>query len=304
MQSRPPDAEAISSGALYLPSEYFSGGLKSIDELRRLLTEQGVRTVSMSIITGRSGTTLLSHICKLYGFGKGQEPFNERPEDEYLEGRGDFSLFITRLLHANVIDGNFYFHITPARLRPLSTLLPIQYWKELGTAVSLVFRRNVFAQAISFCNAVSTGVWHSNQPAGSGSGRPYDGSWALEWVRTILKDEIEARLMASQISDGPVPILYYEDLIAATFESVIAFLSAHHVDVVPERVQEAIQTSRATTAKVERLGYEAQYRDVRRVFPYVDAWLIERIRSGSSDALCRNLIDALPRVVAAPPEAS
>lgn len=304
MQSRPPDADAISNGALRLPSEYFTEGFQSIDQLTRLLADQGVRTISISIITGRSGTTLLSHICKSYGFGIGEEPFNERPEADYVQAPGEFSLFVSQLLHANVIDGNFYFHITPARFRAFSTLLPIHYWRELGAAVSLVFRRNVFAQAISFCNAVSTGVWHANQPAVEGSGRSFDGLWALEWVRTILNDEVEARRMASQIRDGAVPILYYEDLIAATFESVVAFLTAHRVDVEPMRVQQAIQTSRATASKVERLGYDGQYQELRRVFPYLDGWSIERIRSGSSDALCRNLIDALQPVLGGRPEVS
>ncbi len=33
MQSRPPDAEAMSNGALCLPSEYFSEGFQTIDEV-------------------------------------------------------------------------------------------------------------------------------------------------------------------------------------------------------------------------------------------------------------------------------
>ena len=293
MHSLQPTAEAMSNGALCLPSEYFSEGFQTVDDLARLLADEGVRTLSISIITGRSGTTLLSHICRSYGFGVGEEPFNERPEGEYKQTPGEFAVFVSRLLHGNVIDGHFYFQITPARFRPLSTLIPIHYWKELGAAVSLVFRRNVFAQAISFCNAVSSGVWHANQSPVGGNGRSFDGIWALEWVRTVLNDEIEARRMASEIRDGATPILYYEDLIAATFESVAAFLSAHRVDVEPARLQQAIQSSRTVASKVERSGYEAQYEELRRVFPYLDRWLIERIRSGSSDALCRNLIDAL-----------
>ena len=288
-----PNAEAMFNGALCLPSEYFSEGFQTIDDLARLLADEGVRTLSISIITGRSGTTLLSHICRSYGFGVGEEPFNERPEGEYKQTRGEFSVFVSRLLQGNVIDGNFYFQITPARFRPLSRLIPIHYWKELGAAVSIVFRRNVFAQAISFCNAMSSGVWHANQSPVGGNGRSYDGIWALEWVRRVLNDEVEARRMASQIRDGAAPILYYEDLIAATFESVAAFLSAHLVDVEPARLQQAIETSRAVASKVERPDYAAQYQELRRVFPYLDRWLIERIRSGSSDALCRNLIDAL-----------
>jgi LPS sulfotransferase NodH len=303
MKSRAPDGDTASSN-LYLPSEYFSGGFDNVDSLARLLADHGVRRTSITIITGRSGTTLLSHICKSYGFGMGEEPFNERPVDNYVQSRGDFSVFVSQLLSANVIDGNFYFQITPARFRSLSTLVPIHYWREFGTAVSLVFRRNIFAQAISFCNALSTGVWHASQPAVSGNGRAYDGLWALEWVRTILNDEIEARRLASQIRDGAVPILYYEDLVTATFESVIAFLSAHRVDVDAARVQDAIQTSLATASKIERSGYVAQYQELRRMFTYADGWLIERIRSGSSDALCRNLIDALEPVLGPSSEVS
>jgi hypothetical protein len=284
---------------LQLPSEYFSVGLESFDSLVLLLADHGVRQTSISIITGRSGTTLLSHICKSYGFGVGEEPFNERLEEDYVQSRGDFSAFLSELLDANVINGNFYFHITPTRFRSLSTLVPINYWKELGAAVSLVFRRNVFAQAISFCNALRTGVWHVNQPAVSGNGRAYDGLWALEWVQTILNDEIEARRLASQIKDGAVPILYYEDLVTATFESVVAFLAAHRVQIDAERVQQAIQTSRGAPSKIERVGYEAQYQELRSMFGSLDGWLIERIRSGSSDALCGNLIQALQPVLGA-----
>jgi hypothetical protein len=292
------DAETASTSRLHLPSDYFSDGFETVDAFSRLLADHGIRRTSISIITGRSGTTLLSHICKSYGFGVGEEPFNERLEDDYIQGRDGFAEFVSQLLTANALDGNFYFHITPARFRSLSTLLPIHYWRETGAVVSLVLRRNVFAQAISFCNALSTGIWHANQPASVGSGRPYDGLWALEWVQSILNDEIEARRLASQIRDGAVPILYYEDLVAATFESVVAFFAAHRIHVDAPRVQTSVETSLGTASKLDRTEYLAQYQELRRVFPSSDGWLIERIRSGSSDALCRNLIDALEPVLA------
>jgi hypothetical protein len=220
--------------------------------MRLAFESAGIQRAAVSVITGRCGSTFVGNICRQLGFGGGEETLNDLatgkvpPED--LES-------IRLLLARVVVNGIFYHQTTYRRWQALAQVVPPDC---LGTTVTVIFRRNVVAQAISYVNAVETGIWHSNQV--NAKPNPMTESERIErgvfFVKQILAEEILIRQMWPDSS-----VFFYEDIVVSPVETIERFLNVneYHVDI--DKIADAIDTG-AATKKIVRDGYIDLYRKV------------------------------------------
>lgn len=262
----------------YTPVHSYFTQQVSLQSFRGIQQETGVSQIHVSIISGRCGSTFLSHICKSLGFGKGEEPFNDWPDAglQKVASPDRFDAFLHFVLQNSAIGGRSYFQIDPLRLRALAPLLPAGQgpFPEV-TQFTVILRRNIVAQAISYLNAQVSGLWHSNQ----GSGTPnlaetFSEERVLHWIEHIYR--MEKAILAMFPTDLP-DIYYYEDIAAMPLETISRFLQRAGFPVDPTAMQEALQADTAPR-KIERSHYAVQYLSVIDRFPWLNEALAERSR--------------------------
>lgn len=281
-----------------LPSEYFLQGLSSEAHFREVLQGAGVNQVAITIITGRCGSSLLAEISTLCGFGTGAEIFFELPRSTFAEiaPPDNPSDYVSRLIRYEQRNGILSFQITPQRLRPLDQILPLEFLRSFGAVPSIIFRRNIFAQAISYFNAIATGLWHSTDQFVA---RNYDVALAdsqavtaiLLWVLQICAGEIEAMQLARDLgTDFPAPF-YYEDITSATYETALAFFDLNRFPVDSARLADAVGAARHS--KIDRARYKDQYQALRSAFPALDGFVRQRISLGYDFKLMKEIEEAV-----------
>ena len=237
----------------------------------------GVERLYVSVITGRCGSTFVADICSRIGFGFGEELFNEQPLSMFETQAPDrnFVYFLTQIFAANVVNGTLYFQITPTRLALLRQLIPGPDFDEQTDVVTLISRRNILSQAISFHNAVRTGLWHTNRVPQEGSGADFDPKTVLAWIRDI--SEMEKGLF-NFVFDAKPKHFFYEDIISSPYETISLFLGAHRHRVRPiELTRTFIETS--ISKKISRDGFNLQYSQMLNNFPWINKILLERMEN-------------------------
>ena len=262
-------------------NRYFEGRVDR-PRFEEICRESGVSRVHVSLISGRCGSTLLAHMTSKAGFGRGQEPFNERDE-EYLRAVADpseFARFLLGLFRHGNLDGRLYFQITPPRLEAIQDLLPEGSFPFPDARTwSFIFRRNIAAQAMSYFNASSSGVWHSNQERSTPrASKAFEPEAVLRWIRHI--DRMERKAWA--IANGHFePVVYfYEDIVSAPLETLHAFLDQHGFDVDPSLLPAAAQDGEAPR-KLWREDYPRQYSQLLQAYP----WLRDVLRERTAGAI-------------------
>lgn len=279
-----------------LPSEYFLQGFSSEAHFREVLQEAGVSQVAITIITGRCGSSLLAEISTFCGFGTGSEIFFELPRSTFVEiaAPDNPSDYVAKLIRFEQRNGILSFQITPQRLRPFDQIVPLEFLRSFGAVPSIVFRRNIFAQAISYFNAIATGLWHSTGQFVAPNHDLSDSQAVtaiLLWVLRICAGEIEAMQLARDLgADFPTPF-YYEDIASATYETALAFFDLNRFPVDSGRLADAVGS--ATHSKINRARYKDQYQALRSAFPALDGFVRRRISLGYDFKLVKEIEEAV-----------
>lgn len=256
-------------------ADYFSSGV-TLDRFRELCASTGVESIHVSIIPGRCGSTFLSHITKRVGFGQGDEVFNGWTEEKLKDWAScdQFDQFLTLLMQESVVDNRLYFQVDPWRLEALLPILP----KDFGpfpnvTRYTILLRRNIVAQAISYFNANATGLWHSDQGIVETTSRAmFTEQRIMYWIEHIHTME---KKIVEIFPEGMPDTYYYEDLVASPFETIALFLQRSDFAVRPIMIAEALKDESAPK-KIIRDEYAIQYMSVINKYPWLRDALSER----------------------------
>jgi hypothetical protein len=280
-------------------AEIFEESCGQLD-LKQIMRDAGVENLYISVITGRCGSTLIANFCDSYGFGQGREPFNERAK-ELFEKPNNWSNAHEYFVHqfANYKKGNnFYFQITPTRLMELSKLISLASISEVGTGVSKIFRRDVFSQALSYYNAVHTGLWHASKDKSRvvktegkmTASEIVDIIWIRKRISLILSTE---QLMNSEIEKeiGCSTCFFYEDIVDNKFASFYRFLKGYGVEPDLDQLRNTV-TSQGVVGKLERPNVQAQYYEMATKLPGV----FELLEMRSVDPLSEATYDAFRKL--------
>lgn len=226
-------------------------------EIVSVFRELGVKRSAMSLITGRCGSTLLGEACRQLRFGDGVETLNALAIGQIQPHERDR---ILKLIRPAVVDGIFYHQTTYHRWKTLSAFVPPEI---LGEEITLIFRRNVIAQAISYVNAIATGKWHSTQVGAAPTAMTVaeEVERGLQFVQQIVNAEKSIR---KELPNAPV--FYYEDIVASPLETMHRFMSHHRHPVSIRDIAVALGSSRITS-KLVRDGYAEQYERLFKALP-------------------------------------
>ena len=262
----------VRSNMISLP-DYFSP--LSIGEFSAIKQKTGVERLYISVITGRSGSTYIGNICYRVGFGRGQEIFNERQISalEKMAPEKNFLDFVTILFSENVINGNLYFQITPPRLTLLRKLIPDNELAEQTDVVTLITRRNILSQAISFHNAKRTGLWHSNQAGKLGTGGDFDAQKVLAWIIHI--SQLERGLLNFALDNKPWNFCY-EDIFSSPYETISQFFAAHEYHIQPALLNKTLFDT-GITKKIPNVDFNNQFDIMLQNYPWLNRILLERM---------------------------
>ncbi len=271
-------------------AEYFNGSDQGAVDLRQCLEHAGAKRLRVSMIPGRCGSTLLASYCRKVGFGIGREIFNERPVERFANASHASSpqLFFSTVIRNYTVNEGLYFQIAPRRMEKLLDIIPIDDWVAAGIEVSLILRRDVFAQALSYYNAMQSGLWHHRpntelSETGQDVLDAVDNAWIKKRIGSILLAETQCFEFTRLFQTHPKCVVFYEDLVADPFATMLRFLSAHRYDVEAARLQEAIESSNAVK-KIVRPGAYRQYADMAANLPGFDALISSRFSNPLADS--------------------
>ena len=259
-------------------------------ELSKAIAANGISDVSITLMPGRCGSTIIANYARNYGFGRGAELFNELSETmlrQETEGNTPQAYF-NKVVESGSLNGRLYFQITPNRLKKLLSAASADSLRAMSPTVTLILRRDVFAQALSFYNAVHSGIWHSRQqpfrgaasarldwrkplanlrsrlgrvvgqsrPVGTGEAPELDR--ISKWVGQILRSERDAFTVMDMIGVRPAAILFYEDIATSPVAAMIAFLAANGQTADVARIVAAIE-AKSNVTRLARPDAAAQY---------------------------------------------
>jgi hypothetical protein len=249
----------------------------SAAEWNDILTRAGVNEVCWSIITGRCGSTLLASLTAASRFGNGGEPLNDLAEGRVREPVEEF---VERTVRQRAINGRLYLQINWPRYEKIKEVVPMF---QSEAPPSLIFRRNIFAQALSFWNAHTTGVWHNHAGVLNEQRPVQPGLDPAGFVQRIARQEIAMvrRFPTAQI-------FYYEGIVSSPAETLLAFGLYHGATITPEKISAATSSERLMQ-KIARPGYVEQY--VELLSQYPKEVVSRRIVEGFSMGANKSLID-------------
>jgi LPS sulfotransferase NodH len=271
-------------------ADYFrkQGTPFSDQDFSKAVQSAAVTSVFITMMPGRCGSTLLANLSANYGFGTGSELFNELPENRYRNEPTSHAsaAYLGKRVADNAVGGRLYFQITPLRLERFMAFASAESMRDMNVVFSLLFRRDIFAQALSYYNAVRSGIWQShvgNQDKKLPPALDVDPEKIKQWVRKLLDSEQKAFAMCERIGIPPAAILYYEDLVAGPEASMIHFLKANRQQVAPIRFGAALTSGRAV-AKLRRPESARQYLRLSRTMKGHDTLYQARLTNPHHDS--------------------
>ncbi|HWB48157.1 MAG TPA: Stf0 family sulfotransferase [Stellaceae bacterium] len=197
----------------------------------------GVAQAYVIFITGRCGSTLLTHLLAESGLcGNPDEFFNEeRIVDLVREwGVGDFPSYFRAVVRHSVTNRRFGFEIDPFRFAQFRELVsfPVLFPPH-RTVFFWMTRRDIVSQGWSFAKAKKTGLWHRFAdgsekrlaPLGEAGGETIsDGEWWREIIVMLMGERLmEDYFAAARITPYR---LDYEMLVTDRLRTVIGVLQA------------------------------------------------------------------------------
>lgn len=250
----------------------------------------GVALPYVIFITGRCGSTLLTHLIAESGLaGNPDEYFNEeRIVDLAADLRAtDFPAYFRAVVRHTVTNRRFGFEIDPFRFQQLREL--ISFADVFATRRTVFFwmtRRDVVGQGWSYAKAKKTGLWHRfadgsekrlHEPEGETIGD-------AEWWREILLMLTGERIMEDYFAAARITPyrLDYEMLVTdprRTVVSVLQALSCGPDEIMRHLGPPAEQTRRnryddwheAMVVFCDRYRNELRYIERRRLDVDIDA---------------------------------
>lgn len=194
----------------------------------------GVALPYVVFITGRCGSTLLTHLVAESGLaGNPDEFFNEeRIVDLARElHTADFPGYFRAVVRHSVTNRRFGFEIDPFRFQQLRQLVSFpEIFAPRRTVFFWMTRRDIVGQGWSFAKAKKTGLWHRfadgsekrlHEPAGEAID---DAEWWREIILMLTGERIvEDYLTAARITPYR---LDYEMLVTDRRRTVVSVLQA------------------------------------------------------------------------------
>jgi LPS sulfotransferase NodH len=222
-----------------------------------MLADAGVGRVCVSLIPGRCGSSLLASLVEQLGCcGNGHEVFNERRASKWRLVGGSGCEYFAAAVREHSLGGVFWFQITPQRHNHLLTNCApsiSRAWRY-----SVILRRDIVAQAISYIYAIGSGVWHSSCPSYSPTS-PVELSGDLdliadrvfEWIAFIIRIERQIVEILESRDDGPFWVYFYEDIVRDQARAVSEFCRDAGVDV-----PNSLPPFQETLRRLEKQGVE------------------------------------------------
>jgi LPS sulfotransferase NodH len=197
----------------------------------------GVALPYVVFITGRCGSTLLTHLLAGSGLcGNPDEFFNEERIAELATGWGttDFPGYFRAVVRHSVTNRRFGFEIDPFRFEQLRKLVSfLDLFPPRRTVYFSMTRRDIVGQGWSFAKAKKTGLWQRFADGsekrlevlgGLGGAAINDTEWWREIVLTLMAERImEDYFAAARITPYR---LDYEMLVADRRRVVVSVLQA------------------------------------------------------------------------------
>ena len=196
----------------------------------------GVALPYVIFITGRCGSTLLTHLLAASGLcGNPDEFFNEEGIVELAQklGVSDFPGYFRAIVRHSVTNRRFGFEIDPFRFQQLRELISFpEIFSPRRTVFFWMTRRNVVGQGWSYAKAKKTGLWHRFvdgsekrlAPLGNADEAITDAEWWREVILMLMGERImEDFFTASRITPYR---LDYEMLVANRQRTVVSVLQA------------------------------------------------------------------------------
>jgi LPS sulfotransferase NodH len=237
--------------------------------------------VIVTHIPGRCGSTFLAAVIRGAGVcGTGDEVFNEVTEEQWCRTGSTLSQVFEFCLRRALVGGICWIQIAPDRFESLSRVLDpriLRTWKH-----TVLLRRDILAQAISYVYAVNSGVWHSTQGTiESEIGLEMDQAVKEVLFRFAQLEEAERkiRLFIRRYGGPSYLVQHYEDLIASPREEVLSFLRFHSVRY---DINELTFDRGETVQRLKKAGDLKLYEECCRRLPWIPRLISERKRMALS----------------------
>lgn len=251
----------------------------------------GVALPYVIFITGRCGSTLLTHLLAESGLaGNPDEFFNEERAAGLARdwGTSDFVAYFREVVRRSVSNRRFGFEIDPFRFQQLRELVSFaDVFPPRRTAFFWMTRRDIVAQGWSYAKAKKTGLWHRladggeiRHPTNDGSSDAIgDAEWWREIILTLTGErQIEEWFAAARITPYR---LDYEMLVADRRRTIVGVLQAlscgpdeivRHLGALSERTERNRYDDwdRAMILFCDRYRSELRYLDCHRADSDID----------------------------------
>jgi LPS sulfotransferase NodH len=194
----------------------------------------GVALPYVIFITGRCGSTLLTHLLAESGLcGNPDEFFNEEQMgDRAREWRtSDFPAYFRAVVRHTVTNRRFGFEIDPFRFQQLRELVSFpDIFAPRRTVFFWMTRRDIVSQGWSFAKAKKTGLWHRFTDGSEKRLHDSEGETIsdAEWWREIILMLTGERIMEDHFAVSRITPyrLDYEMLVTDRQRTVVSVLQA------------------------------------------------------------------------------
>jgi len=194
----------------------------------------GVALPYVIFITGRCGSTLLTHLLAASGLcGNPDEFFNEERIVELARewGTTEFPAYFRAVVQHSASNSRFGFEIDPLRFQQLRELIAFpEVFPPQSSVYFWMTRRDIVSQGWSYAKAKQTGLWQrfadgSEKRLHSPTGGAIDD---MAWWREIILTLSAERMMAEYFAAAQItPFrLDYEMLVTDRRRTVIGVLQA------------------------------------------------------------------------------
>jgi hypothetical protein len=230
--------------------------------------------VIVTLMPGRCGSTFLAGVIRGTGLcGTGEEVFNEVTADQW-RGPGSTLLQVFEFcLRKGLAGGVCWIQIAPERFESLAHVVDprvLRSWKY-----TVLLRRDIVSQAISYVYAVNSGVWHSFDGK-TESKIQLDSTEAVKAVinRLGLLEAVEFKIRTAirRYAGSNYLAQFYEDVVAAPREEALRFLrfQGKAYDIAK------LSFDTGVVRRLKKVGDIELYAECCRRVPWIERLVAER----------------------------
>jgi hypothetical protein len=241
-----------------------------------LLEEAGIKIVNICLISGRCGSTYFGHLGGIVGLNstKTLEPFHELHADVIAQAfpERDLADYLRRVIARCRAGDRFFFQITPYRLRAAGRLFGLENMMAACDCFSVILRRNILSQALSYESATSSGVWHARGKVTTAQRSAAEPEAVLPWIEMINNTETD---IATLLEGVPHKRYFYEDIAAQPLEIFLSYLDHHDFPISVAQLQAAF-SSDDSPKKLLKADYATSYLRCLERYPWIKDILSRR----------------------------